>query len=274
MGTIKAVIFDLDGTLVDSAPDIQVAINKLLAEEGRRPLTLEEVSAMIGDGAPKLVERAMEATGGGDAPEDLPTLTRRFLGFYEGHTTDLTRPYPGVPEALERLRSAGVRMGICTNKPERPTRELLRDLRLAPYFQAVFGGDTVAGVKKPDPRLIHAVLDALGARPAEAVMVGDAANDVAAARAAGIPVILRAGGYTRVPAKELDADRVITDFLELPEAIRGVSAVDAGATCEGAESTDACHGARKPRQSGCRAADGKGTDASGPRRHGIAQAWR
>ena len=237
MGTIKAVIFDLDGTLVDSAPDILLAINKLLAEEGRPALTLEEVSAMIGDGAPKLVQRAVNATGEGDALEDLPTLTGRFLGFYEGHTTDLTRPYPGVPEALQRLRSAGMRMGICTNKPERPTRELLRDLHLAPYFQVVLGGDTVEGVKKPDPRLIHALLDALGARPAEAVMVGDAANDVAAARAAGIPVILRAGGYTRVPAKELDADRVITDFLELPEAIRGVFAVDAGATCEGAEFT-------------------------------------
>jgi phosphoglycolate phosphatase len=243
MGTIKAVIFDLDGTLVDSAPDIQVALNKLLAEGARRALTLEEVSAMIGDGVPKLVQRAMSATGEGDAPEHLPTLTRRFLGFYEGHTTDLTRPYPGVPEALERLRSAGVRMGICTNKPERPTRELLRDLCLAPYFQAVFGGDTVAGVKKPDPRLIHAVLDALGARPAEGVMVGDAANDVTAARAAGIPVILRAGGYTRVPAQELDGDRIITDLLELPEAIRGFSAVDAGATCEGAEST-----CRRPRR--------------------------
>jgi phosphoglycolate phosphatase len=237
MRTIKAVIFDLDGTLVHSAPDIQVAINKLLAEEGRRPVTLEEVSAMIGDGAPKLVERAMNATGEGDAPEDLPTLTGRFLGFYEGHTTDLTRPYPGVPEALERLRSAGVRMGICTNKPERPTRELLRDLRLAPYFQVVFGGDALEGVKKPDPRLIHAVLDALGARPAEAVMVGDNTNDVGAARAAGIPVILRAGGYTRVPAEELDADRIITDFFELPEAMRSVFEVDAGATFDGAEST-------------------------------------
>jgi phosphoglycolate phosphatase len=184
---------------------------------------------MIGDGAPKLVERAMNATGERDASEHLPKLTRR---------TDLTRHYPGVPEALERLRSAGVRMAICTNKPERPTRELLRDLRLSPYFRAVFGGDTLEGVKKADPQLIHAVLDALGGGPAEAVMVGDAANDVAAARgAAGIPVILRAGGYTRVPAKELDADRIITDFLELPEAIRGFSAVDAGATGEDADST-------------------------------------
>jgi phosphoglycolate phosphatase len=100
----------------------------------------------------------------------------------------------------------------------------------------VFGGDTVAGVKKPDPRLIRAALDALGAGPAEAVMVGDAANDVAAARAAGIPVILRAGGYTRVPAKALDADRIITDFVELPEAIRGLSAVDVSTTSEGEES--------------------------------------
>jgi phosphoglycolate phosphatase len=87
-------------------------------------------------------------------------------------------------------------MGICTNKPERPTRELLRDLGLAPHFPIVFGGDTLKGVKKPDPRLIHAVLDALGAKPAETVMVGDNANDVGAARATGIPVILRAGGYT------------------------------------------------------------------------------
>jgi phosphoglycolate phosphatase len=128
-------------------------------------------------------------------------------------------------------------VGICTNKPERPTRQLLRGLRLAPYFQVVFGGDTVEGVNKPDPRLIHAVLDALSAKPAEAVMVGDNANDVGAARAARIPVILRARGYTPVPAKELDADRVITDFLALPEAIHGVSAVDAGVICEGAEST-------------------------------------
>jgi hypothetical protein len=133
-------------------------------------------------------------------------------------------------------------MGICTNKPERPTREMLRELRLAPYFQVVFGGDTVEGVKKPDPRLIHSLLDALGARPAEAVMVGDAANDVGAARAAGIPVILRAGGYTRVPAQELDGDRIITDLLEwLSVAFPQWTPVP---HARARSSRDACHGAR------------------------------
>lgn len=216
---ITAVIFDLDGTLVDSAPDIQVAVNKLLACAARPPLSLDAVTTMIGDGAPRLVERAFEATGNRPSPEDVPVLTRRFLGFYEGHTTDLTHPYPGVTEALERLRAAERRLGICTNKPERPTRELLRDLDLARFFGAVFGGDTIDGIRKPDPRLIQAVLGALGADPSETVMVGDNANDVGAARAAGIPVILRAGGYTPIPAEELGADGVINDFGELNDAI-------------------------------------------------------
>jgi phosphoglycolate phosphatase len=225
---ITTVIFDLDGTLVDSAPDIQVAVNKLLAQHGRKPLSLDVVTTMIGDGAPKLVERAFDATGDRPSPEGLPALTRRFLSFYEGHTTDLTRPYPGVPEALERLRSAGLRLGICTNKPEGPTRELLRDLGLAPFFGAVFGGDTMEGVKKPDPRLIQAVLDALDADRLKAVMVGDNANDVGAARAAGIPVILRAAGYTPVPAEQLGADRVIHDFRELDDAIDHLAATTRG----------------------------------------------
>jgi len=218
MGKFKAVVFDLDGTLVDSAPDLANALNKLLAEERRRPVTLDEVKTMIGDGAAKLVERAFAATG--EAPKDgIQERTARFLGHYEGHATDLTRPYPGVRETLDRLTADGLALAVCSNKPEAPTREVLRDLDLDGYFAAVIGGDSLPGVRKPDPRMLQAALDALGAPADAAVMVGDNANDVAVARALRVPVIVRADGYTATPAADLGADAIIDQFAELPEAL-------------------------------------------------------
>jgi len=218
MGNFKAIVFDLDGTLVDSAPDLAKALNALLAEERRRPVTLGEVKTMIGDGAAKLVERAFAATG--DAPKDgIQGLTARFLGHYEGHATDLTRPYPGVRETLDRLTADGLALAVCSNKPEAPTREVLRDLDLDGYFAAVIGGDSLPGVRKPDPRMLRAVLDALRVSADAAVMVGDNANDVAVARALNVPVILRADGYTATPAADLGADAIIDHFAELPEAL-------------------------------------------------------
>ena len=218
MGKFKAVVFDLDGTLVDSAPDLANALNALMAEERRRPVTIDEVKAMIGDGAAKLVERAFAATGkaAGDGKEG---LTARFLGHYEGHATDLTRPYPGVIETLDRLKADGLALAVCSNKPEAPTREVLRDLGLDGYFGAVVGGDSLPGVRKPDPRMLRAVLDALRVPADAAVMVGDNANDVAVARALGVPVILRADGYTRIPAADLGADAIIDRFAELPNTL-------------------------------------------------------
>jgi len=221
MGRFKAVVFDLDGTLIDSAPDLRTALNGLLAEHGRRPLTLDEVTAMIGDGASKLVERAFAATGDA-AGDDLVSLTEGFLARYEGKAAVETRPYPGVPETLAGLVADGIALGICTNKPEAPTREILRDLGLDDAFTAIYGGDTIGGVRKPDPRLVLAVLEALGTVPEDAAFVGDNANDVGAARAAGLPIILRAGGYTVVPADELGADAVIAEFRELPGALEGL----------------------------------------------------
>jgi phosphoglycolate phosphatase len=218
-----ALVFDLDGTLVDSAPDLLVAVNRLLAEERRRRLALAEVTRMIGDGAQKLVERAFAATGADAPAETLARLTRRFLAHYEGHATEFTRPYAGVPETLARLAAAGFGLAICTNKPEAPTREVLRGLALDHFFAAVFGGDSLPGVRKPDPRLLLATVRALGAEPGQAVMVGDNANDVQAARAAGLAVILRAGGYTSVPATELGADAVIRAFSELPAALSALA---------------------------------------------------
>lgn len=215
---LTCVIFDLDGTLIDSAPDLRTALNRLLAAEDRRVLALAEVTAMIGDGAAKLVERAFAATGG-PAGAALPDLTRRFLALYEPHAADETRPVAGVPATLAALRGAGLELGICTNKPERATWAVLRALGLDGHFAAVVGGDSVPGARKPDPAMVLAVLDRIGARPDQAVMVGDSGNDVAAARAAGMPVIVRAGGYSAVPATALGADAVIDDFARLPAAI-------------------------------------------------------
>ncbi len=214
-----AVVFDLDGTLIDSAPDLHVALNRLLAELGRRELGLTEATLMIGNGAKKLVERALAASGDVPDEDDLEAMTSRFLEIYEGSATALTRTYPYVNDVLGRLKSDGLTLGLCTNKPHRATVLILDELGLHGYFDAVFGGDSIAGVRKPDPRSLLATIERMGSSPADTVMVGDNGNDVGAARNAGIPIILVEGGYTAIPARDLGADGIIRDFRELPEAL-------------------------------------------------------
>lgn len=220
MNVFDLVVFDLDGTLIDSAPDLHVALNAALAGDGRRPLTLIEVESIVGDGAAVLVRRALALTGG-TVPEDegVAALTTRFLAIYEQQAAELTRPYAGVPETLASLADSGFGLGVCTNKPERLSRQILQQLDLSRYFQAVIGGDSLNGIRKPDPRHLLAAVEALGGRPEKTVMVGDSVNDVAAARALGVPVIIRAGGYGQVSAESLGADAVVQAFAELPEAI-------------------------------------------------------
>jgi phosphoglycolate phosphatase len=211
------LLFDLDGTLVDSAPDLQAAINALLRELGRPPLAIEQVRRMIGDGAPKLVERALAAAGAPDAP--LAPCLDRFLGFYEAEPTARTRVHPGVRETLDRLFRDGYRMAICTNKPERATRLVLSDLGIDGPFTVVIGGDTLP-VRKPDPRHLLGALRALGRTdPGAAVMIGDNENDAAAARAAGLRLILMRYGYARVPLAEIGADIELDRFDQLPDAL-------------------------------------------------------
>ena len=213
-----AIVFDFDGTLVDSAPDLHAALNQLLTESGRIGVSLAQVRQFIGDGAAKLVERGLEASGAPLSGSALAERVIRFLAIYEPMSADRTLPYPGVVETLGRLADAGHRMGLCTNKPERATRLMLAALKLDRFLTAVVGGDTLA-VKKPRPEPLRSVLDQLGVAPDQAIMVGDNEHDVATAHAAGVKVIVVAYGYARVPLAELRVDGRIEAFADLPAAL-------------------------------------------------------
>ena len=208
------LIFDLDGTLVDSAPDIQAAVNRMLAEEGVVPLDLPTITGFIGNGLPKLVERAMAARGIGPALHD--DLTRVVLGYYNATASVLTRPYPGVPQALKALQAAGHRMAVCTNKPEAPARSLLTDLDLMQHFAAVIGGDSLP-VTKPDPAPALACITALGG--GAAAYIGDSEVDAATAAAAGLPFYLFTEGYRKSPISALPHRGTFSGFADLPALI-------------------------------------------------------
>jgi phosphoglycolate phosphatase len=215
--TQNAILFDLDGTLVDSVPDLAAAMNVLLGELGRPALSLTQVTGMVGDGAPKLVERALAASDATSIP--FPAALDRFLALYEADPTRLTKPYDGVPAVLDALAAAGWRLGVCTNKPERATRAVLAGLGLARHFAAVIGGDS-GPTRKPDPGPLLAALGRLGSAPASAAMIGDHRNDVAAARAASMPVIFARYGYGEATLAGLAPDAFIDRFAELPQALR------------------------------------------------------
>jgi phosphoglycolate phosphatase len=215
--TQNAVLFDLDGTLVDSVPDLAAAVNVLLAELGRPALSLAQVTGMVGDGVPKLVERALAAGGARDVL--LPRAIDRFLALYEADPVRLTRPYEGVPQALGALAASGWRLGVCTNKPERVTHAVLAGLDLARFFSVALGGDS-SPTRKPDPGPLRLALDRLGSAPGRAAMVGDHRNDVTAARGAGLPIIFARYGYGLATLAGAAPEAFIDRFAELPEALR------------------------------------------------------
>ena len=177
---------------------------------------------MVGGGVPKLIERALSASRIEADSARHEELVKSFLEIYGARATELTRPFPGAIEVLKKLKDAGTRLGVCTNKPEAVTRAILDDLSFSPLLGAVIGGDTLA-TKKPDAAPVLAALEILGYGPNEGMMIGDSAVDAGAARAAGIPVILVSFGYTHTPVSEIDADAVIDTFAELPDAIARVT---------------------------------------------------
>ncbi|WP_372786567.1 phosphoglycolate phosphatase [Phenylobacterium sp.] len=213
------VAFDLDGTLVDTAPDLVGTLNVILAEEGLRPLAMAHARDLIGHGARRLLERGFQAAGEPLPAERMPALFDRFIARYLAHIADESRPFPGVVDALEALRADGARLAVCTNKPTGLSNSLLRALDLARLFDAVVGPDA-APAAKPDPRHLEAAIAAAGGTPDRALMVGDAATDAGAARAARVPLILVSFGYTEVPARDLAPDVLIDHFAELPDAVQ------------------------------------------------------
>ena len=210
------LVFDLDGTLVDSAPDLRAALNEMLRERGRPPLSLPQVKRMIGDGAPALVARALAASGSdpGDAASALP----RFIELYEADAVRLSRAYPAVPETLVALRRRGYRTAICTNKPQNATLMVLEGLGLLPLFDGVAGGDRFP-VRKPDPGHLLGLIGAIGARAEAAAMVGDSENDAAVARGAGLPLVLMRYGYARTDLESFAAEALLDHFADLPAAL-------------------------------------------------------
>jgi phosphoglycolate phosphatase len=206
------LVFDLDGTLIDSAGDIHAAALATLAAEGLPPVTEAQSRSFIGNGTAVFVERLEQATSGRSEPRRLARMQARFLDIYED-AHSLTRPYPGVPETLAALRRAGWRLGLCTNKPKAPVRVVLAHLGWADVFDAVVGGDTLP-VLKPDPAPLRTVIEALGDGPA--VYVGDSEVDALTAQAARVPFALFTLGYRKSPVAQIPHDRAFDDFLDLP----------------------------------------------------------
>ncbi|RWB59048.1 MAG: phosphoglycolate phosphatase [Mesorhizobium sp.] len=219
----RAILFDLDGTLINSAPDIAAAVNELLAGSDLPPLSVDQVKAMIGGGVKKLVERAFAASGAPLLASALEEANRAMAPIYRRHLTGLTKLMPGVREILTHFHLNGTAMGVATNKPQLATREILLHFHLTEYLGAIVGGDAVTHLK-PAPDALLLALDQLGVEPTDALMVGDSSSDVGAARAAGMPVVLLRGGYTQIPVEELGADLVCDSLLDLPSAMQRLRA--------------------------------------------------
>jgi phosphoglycolate phosphatase len=214
----RTIVFDLDGTLVDTAPDLIGSLNELFARERLAPITLNEGRGMIGGGVRRLVERGLATQGRSFTSAEVDALLADYLTHYAEHIADNSRPFPGVEAALDALAARGSRFAVCTNKLAWLAVPLLDRLGLSQRFVAICGRDTF-GIEKPDPEILRRTIAAAGGDLANSVMVGDSGTDIATARAAGIPVVAVDFGYTEVPVTELDPDRIISRFDALPEAI-------------------------------------------------------
>src|SRR5579864_37069 len=217
MALQRTIVFDLDGTLVDTAPDLINALNFVLEREGLAPVPLHAARNLIGAGARRLIERGLELEGRNVSLAELARLTTDFITYYAEHIADHSNPFDGLEAALDEL-AAGYRLAVCTNKLEWLSKLLLDRLKLSDRFSAICGADTF-GVSKPDPSFLKQTVARAGGQLASSVMVGDAGTDIGVARRAGVPVIGVTFGYTEVPIVELKPDKLIHHMSELREAV-------------------------------------------------------
>ena len=212
------IVFDLDGTLIDSAPDINAAGNAVLAAEGFAGVSLAQTRSIIGKGAGVFIERLENAVSAVSDPARLARMRADFARQYEtAHA--LTRVYPGAQQALDTLRQAGWRMGLCTNKPIAPARSVLAHFGWSDLFDVVLGGDSLA-VRKPDPAPLHAVITQMGGGPV--VYVGDSEVDAETAQSANVPFALYTEGYRKTPIATIPHDRAFDDWADLPAIAAGM----------------------------------------------------
>lgn len=212
--TTTTIVFDLDGTLIDTAPDLVESLNHTIAARDLDPVSYEDLTHLVGQGARVMIQRAFALRGAPLADDEVPGLLDRFIDHYEAGMPGKSHPYPGLIEALGRLKSAGYVLAVCTNKMERLALPLLQRLELTHHFSAIAGGDTFA-FRKPDPKHILATVDRAGGSRDKVLMIGDSINDILAARNGGIPSIAVPFGYSDVAVDELGATHVIGHFDEL-----------------------------------------------------------
>ncbi len=216
------IVFDLDGTLVDTAPDLISALNYVLQREGLPAVPLHSARNMIGAGARRLIERGLELEGRSADEAGITRLTNDFIDYYAAHIADASRPFEGLEQALDDLAANGYRFAVCTNKLEWLSKRLLDQLGLSPRFSAICGADTF-GVSKPDPAFLRQTIARAGGQPSSAIMVGDAGPDIGVARRAGIPVIGVEFGYTDVPIADLKPDCLVGHMRDLPAAVKSLA---------------------------------------------------
>jgi len=216
------IVFDLDGTLVDTAPDLVDTLNLIFAREGVAPLPYESARNFVGGGARVMIARGFDAQGCALSPNKLDQLFKDFIAHYSEHLTDRSLPFPGLTEALDLLAATGCRFAVCTNKLEALSVRLLGKLGLADRFAAICGQDTF-GMQKPDPEILRRTISAASGRLATTVMIGDSVTDIRTARAAGVPVIAVDFGYNEQPIAEFGPDRIISHFSELPVSVAAIS---------------------------------------------------
>jgi phosphoglycolate phosphatase len=215
------IVFDLDGTLIDTAPDLIETLNVVFAREGLSPVDYQTARNLIGGGARAMIARGIAAEGRAVDTLKLERMFDDFIAHYSAHVADRSQPFPGLIEALDALAASGYRLAVCTNKLERLSVLLLEKLKLANRFAAICGQDTF-GIQKPDPEILRRTITAAGGNPQRAIMIGDSSTDIRTARAAGIPVIAVDFGYSENPVSEFAPDRIISHFAQLPLAIGAI----------------------------------------------------